>query len=87
SAANAVIDTVVSLRTPTPAGDCVAVAVPSRGEYGVPEGLQFGFPVRSDGATWEVAEGFVHDDFAKQRLQATTEELVGEREAVSSLLT
>ena len=49
SAANAAIDTVAGLRTPTPDGDCVSVAVASSGQYGAPEGLQFGFPVRADG--------------------------------------
>lgn len=86
SAANAVIDTVVSLRTPTPAGDCVPVAVLSRGEYGVPEGLVYGYPVRSDGSGWEVAGDFVHDSVARQALATSAQELVSEREAVRSLL-
>lgn len=86
SAANAVIDTVVALRSPTPAGDCVAVAVASSGQYGVPEGLQFGYPVRSDGSGWEVVEGFLHDDFARSRLELTTQELLAERAAVAHLL-
>src|SRR5438477_378607 len=42
SAANAVIDSVVSVRTPTPWGDWHSLAVISHGEYNVPEGLQFG---------------------------------------------
>jgi malate dehydrogenase len=37
SAANAAIDTVVSLITPTAADDAASVAVTSNGEYGVPE--------------------------------------------------
>jgi malate dehydrogenase len=86
SAANAVIDSVVSIRTPTPPGDCAALAVVSRGEYGVPEGLQFGFPVRSAGTSWEVDEGFVHDDFARQRLRVTIDELESERAEVAHLL-
>ncbi len=86
SAANAVIDSVRSIRTPTAAGDNAAVAVTSRGEYGVPEGLQFGYPVRSDGSGWEVVEGFVLDDFAQERVRVTTEELVAERADVAHLL-
>ena len=50
SAANAAIDSVVSIRTATPGDDCTSLAVVSNGEYGIPEGLQFGFPVRSDGS-------------------------------------
>ena len=86
SAANAVVDSVRSITTPTRQGDNVALAVVSSGEYGVPEGLQFGFPVVSDGSSWEVAEGFVLDDFAGEKLRLTTEELVDEREAVRELL-
>src|SRR6516164_5462035 len=42
SAAAAAIDTVVSLRTATPLGSWFSVAVSSTGQYGAPEGLQFG---------------------------------------------
>jgi malate dehydrogenase len=86
SAASAVVDSVRSIRLPTPEGDCASLAVVSRGEYGVPQGLQFGFPVLTDGRSWRVAEGFVHDDFARERLRATAEELEAERAAVKDLL-
>src|SRR5579863_903874 len=86
SAANAVVDSVRSLVTPTRADDCVSLAVVSHGEYGAPEGLIFGFPVRSDGTTWHVVEGLPHSDFARDRVGATTEELESERSAVRDLL-
>jgi malate dehydrogenase len=86
SAANAAIDTVVSLTTPTAADDCVSVGVTSNGEYDVPDGLTFGFPVHADGAgAWKVKEGFTLDDFANEKLRVTTEELVGERDEVRAL--
>ena len=86
SAANAAIDSVRSIWQPTPSNDNVPLAVPSRGEYGIPEGLQFSFPVRSSGDSWSVIEGFTHDDFAKDKIRITTQELVEEREAVKELL-
>ncbi len=86
SAANAVIDSVCSITEATAADDWASLGVPSRGEYGVPEGLQFGFPVRSDGSTWEVVEGLEHDGFARDRINATVAELEGERDAVRHLL-
>jgi malate dehydrogenase len=58
----------------------------SHGEYGIPEGLQFGFPVRSDGRNWEVVTGLELDNDAKDRIKKSTEELVQERELVKSLL-
>jgi len=86
SAANAVVDTVVSLRTATPIGDCASVAVISSGQYGTPEGLQFGFPVRAGGdGSWTVVEGLSHGEFAQERIRVTTEELESERDEVRAL--
>ncbi len=86
SAANAAIDTVVGLVNPTASDDCVSVGVTSHGEYGVPEGLTFGFPVTSDGkGDWKVKEGFAIDEFAAERIKLTTDELMGERDDVRAL--
>ena len=86
SAANAVIDSVQSIRSATQWGNWHSLAVVSHGEYGVPEWLQFGFPVRTDGTNWEVVSGLVHDDDAKERIRVTTEELVQERDLVKELV-
>ena len=86
SAANAAIGSVQSFAGNTPDGDWDSLAVVSRGEYGVPEGLQFSFPVRSRDGEWEVVEGLDHDDFAKARIQITTDELLEERADVAELL-
>ena len=86
SAASAAIDTVVGLRTATASGESFSVAVACTGQYGMPEGLQFGFPVTSDGSGgWSVVEGFTHDDFATERIKVTTDELLGERNDVKEL--
>jgi malate dehydrogenase len=86
SAANAVIDSVHSILRPTPGGDCASLAVVSHGEYGTPAGLVFGFPVRSDGSTWQVVDGFEHSPFGRERIRTTTAELESERDAVRDLL-
>jgi malate dehydrogenase len=86
SAANAVIDSVNSIRTATPRGDWTSLAVCSRGEYGTPEGVQFGLPVATDGMSWKVVEGLEHDDEAKERIRITTEELIQERDLVKALV-
>jgi malate dehydrogenase len=86
SAANAVVDTVRSLVTPTPEGKHFSVAVPSDGSYCIPEGIMFSFPVRSDGENWSIVQGIEHGDFARGKLDATRDELLSEREAVSGLL-
>jgi malate dehydrogenase len=86
SAAHAAIESVQSIWQKTSKGDWHSLAVVSHGEYGAPEGLQFGFPVRTDGKTWEIVDGLEHDDFARAKIAVTTEELVGEREEVRDLL-
>ena len=86
SAANAAIDTVVSLTTATPSDDCASVAVTSHGEYGTPEGLTFGLPISADGkGSWRVKEGFAISEFAAGRIKVTTEELLSERDEVKAL--
>jgi len=86
SAANAVVDSVRTVHQGTAAGDWTSLAVVSRGEYGIPDGLQFGFPVAVSGATWKVVTGLQHDDFAREKIRVTTEELLQERDLVKDLL-
>jgi malate dehydrogenase len=86
SAAHAALDSVRSVVTPTPAGDWHSLAVASSGEYGIPQGLQFGFPVRSDGAAWSIVEGIAHDAWAQEKIKITTDELLEERDEVQELL-
>jgi malate dehydrogenase len=86
SAANAVLDSVRSIVFGTAEGDWTSLGVRSRGEYGVPEGLNFSYPIATDGTTWNVVEGIEHDAEAQQRIQKTTEELAAERELVKDYL-
>jgi malate dehydrogenase len=87
SAANGAIDHVKSLLQPTPANDWVSAAVISKGQYGVPAGLVFGYPGRSDGkGNLSVVEGVRLDAFGQQLFQTTLKELLEEREAVKDLL-
>jgi malate dehydrogenase len=87
SAANGALDHVKSLLTPTPPGDWFSAAVVSKGEYGVPPGMVFGYPCRSDGkGNLTVVEGLKLDAFGQQRFQATLQELQEEKAAVQELL-
>lgn len=87
SAASAVVDTVASLTTPTPAGDWNSVAVISDGNpYGVEAGLLSSFPIRSNGSSWEIVSGLPMSDFAQGKIDATNKELAEEREMVKAML-
>jgi malate dehydrogenase len=87
SAAQAVVDHVRSLITPTPADDWASVAVVSDGSYDVPRGLVSSFPVRVSGdGWWEIVQGVPLDDFARSKVTATVAELEKERGVVQDLL-
>ena len=86
SAANAVVDTVKGLTTPTPEGDWNSVCVCSDGSYGVDEGLISSFPIRSDGENWEIVQDVPVDEFSREKIDLSVQELREEREAVSDLL-
>lgn len=86
SAANAALETVKNLVNPTPEGEFFSVAVESDGSYGIPAGIMFGYPVRSNGTSWEIVQGLEHNDFAKDKIQKTLNELLEEKEAVQEML-
>ncbi len=86
SAANACLDTVKSIITPTATGSCASIAVYSDGAYGIDEGLICGLPIASDGTNWKVVPGFAIDDFAKSQIDKTVAELKSERDTVRDLL-
>ncbi|WCB92355.1 Malate dehydrogenase [Baekduia alba] len=84
SAANAAIDHVHDWVLG--ADGYVSMAVPSKGQYGVDEGLISSFPVKVTGdGSYEVVEGLEVGDFAQSKIDITVNELKGERDAVKEL--
>jgi len=86
SAANAVVDTVRALTTPTPAGHIFSVAVCSDGSYGIEKGLIFSYPMKSDGKQWQIVQNLKLSDFARSRISLTENELKEEKALVADLL-
>lgn len=86
SAANAAIDTVVSLSKGTPANDWTSVAVCSDGSYGVEKGIISSFPIRSNGSKWEIVQGVPINEFSRAKIDASVNELKEEKGLVSALL-
>lgn len=79
SAANAVVDTVQDLITPT-RGDFHSVCVLSKGEYGTPEGIITSLPIKVDAVgNWRVVEGIQLTDYAREQIQTSNDELLEER--------
>ena len=86
SAANAVVDTVRALTTPTPEGDWYSVALCSTGEYDIEPGLITSFPVRTAGDGWEIAKWVPVNPFSRLKIDATLNELREEKSLVAELL-
>jgi malate dehydrogenase len=87
SAANGAIDHVKSLVRGTPAGDWTSAALVSKGEYGVPPGLVFGYPCTASGdSNWKVVEGLKLDEFGQKKFKTSLDELLQEQEVVKDLL-
>jgi malate dehydrogenase len=86
SAAHAALDTVITVKSVTPADDWHSVAVASDGSYGVEEGLVCSFPTRSNGQKASIVQGVPMSDFGKAKFQQTVNELLEEKSMVSDLL-
>ena len=87
SAANGALDHVKSLLKPTAKGDWTSAALISNGEYNVPKGLVFGYPVTSDGnGNLSIVNGLTLDAFGQAKFAATLKELLEEQDAVKDLL-
>jgi malate dehydrogenase len=85
SAANAAVDAIYNLTHDTPAGETFSMGLASTGQYGVDEGLIFSFPCRVENGELKVQEGWEHNDFGKEKFNATLEELKTERDTVKEL--
>jgi malate dehydrogenase len=85
SAASAAIDHVRDWVTGTPEGDWVSMAVVSDGSYDVPEGLVSSFPCTTKDGEWSIVQGLDIDEFSRTRIDASTAELVEERDTVRDL--
>jgi malate dehydrogenase len=87
SAASAALDGVRSVVIPTPLDDWFSAGVVSDGSYGVPAGLIYSFPLRTeDGKSWSIVRNLPIDDDARKRIDASAQELIAERDAVKDLL-
>lgn len=86
SAANAIIDSVKSIITPTSEGDWFSICLHSDGSYGIDEGLIASFPCTSNGEAISIVQGIELNSFSQEKIRFTVEELRLEKESVKALL-
>ncbi len=85
SAANAAIDHMRDWALGTN-GRWVTMGIPSDGDYGIPQDVIYGFPVTCSGGQYELVKGLEIDDFSRERMKATLDELLAERDGVKHLV-
>ena len=85
SAANAVVDNVRHLTQMSEEGCSNSVCVCSDGSYGIDEGLIASFPVRSDGALWEIVSDVDINEYSREKIDISVAELRDERDMVRSM--
>lgn len=86
SAASAAIDHMRDWVMGTPEGDWVSMAIPSRGDYGVAEGIVYSFPVTVTDGEIHVVKDLSLPEFIRERMKLTEQELLEERATVTHLL-
>ena len=87
SAANAAIDTVKATLSETAENDWFSAAVMSDGSYNVPEGIIFGFPLRTNSSgEISIVQKLPISEYAQDKINLTTQELLDEKKDISDLL-
>jgi len=85
SAANAAIDHVHDWVLGTN-GKWVTMGIASKGEYGIPAEVIYGFPVTCENGEYKMIEGLEIDEFSRERMTHTLNELLEEQAGVKHLL-
>jgi malate dehydrogenase len=85
SAANAAIDHMRDWVLGTN-GHWVTMGIPSDGSYGIPKDVMYGFPVTCANGEYQIVQGLEIDDFSRERMTHTLNELLEEQDGVKHLL-
>uniref|UniRef100_V5GL68 Malate dehydrogenase n=1 Tax=Anoplophora glabripennis TaxID=217634 RepID=V5GL68_ANOGL len=86
SAAKAACDHMKDWFSGTAPGKFVSMGVISDGSYGAPKDVVFSFPVSIQNGKWQIAQGLLLDDFAKEMLATTGKELEEERAEATAVV-
>ncbi len=86
SAASSAIDHMRDWALGTPEGDWVSMAVPSDGSYGIGVGVIYSYPCVCKNGDYEIVQGLEVDEFSREKMLATDQELREERASIEDLL-
>ncbi len=86
SAASAAIDHMRTWALGSPKNDWVSMAIPSDGSYDVASEIIYSFPVTCSNGEYSIVQNLDINDFSREKMQATENELLEERDGVKELL-
>jgi len=86
SAGSAAMDHMRSWALGSPEDDWVSMAIPSDGSYGIETGVIYSYPCICRNGDYEIVQDLEINDFSRERMQATEQELREERDAIRDLL-
>jgi len=86
SAAQAIVDHMRDWTLGTAPGQIVSMGIVSDGSYGIAKGIMYSFPVRCDYGRYQIVQGLEINDFSRERMKLSEQELFEEKTAVEHLL-
>jgi malate dehydrogenase len=86
SAGSSAIDHIRDWALGTPDNGWVSMAITSDGSYDIESGLIYSFPVRCNDGRYSIVAGLEINDFSREKMRLTEQELREERDAVKELL-
>ncbi|WP_151705332.1 malate dehydrogenase [Nitrincola alkalilacustris] len=86
SAAQAIVDHMHDWVLGTAPGEIVSMGIFSDGSYGIQKGIVYSFPVRCDYGRYQIVKGLEINEWSRQQMHLTEQELLDEKSAVNHLL-
>ena len=86
SAGSAAMDHIRTWMQDTPTGDWTSMGIVSDGSYGITDGLIYSYPVTCNSGHYEIVQDLEINEFSRDKMQITEQELIEERDAIANLL-
>ena len=86
SAGSAAIDHIRTWVTGVDEGDWTSMGIVSDGSYGITSGLMYSFPVTCRDGNHEIVQDLEINEFSREKMKITENELIEERDAIRNLL-
>lgn len=86
SAGSAAVDHIRTWMTGTEEGNWTSMTICSDGSYGISSGLMYSYPVTTKNGSYEIVQGLEINDFSREKMRVTEQELMEERSEIEDLL-